>query len=47
MGDSENINETVETIDMFTVSTIEQLKKARNDLLSTPSATTYKRKETA
>ena len=29
MGDSENINETVKTIDMFTVSTIEQLKKSK------------------
>ena len=37
MGDSEHINETVETIDMLIVSAIEQLKKARNDLMSTPS----------
>ena len=27
MGDSEHINETVETIDMLIVSAIEQLKK--------------------
>ena len=46
MGDSEHINETVETIDMLIVSAIEQLKKARNDLMSTPSQNTYKRKET-
>ena len=32
MGDSENINETVETIDMFTVSTIEQLKKKQETI---------------
>ena len=37
MGDSERINETVETIDMLIVSATEQLKKARNDLMSTPS----------
>ena len=29
MGDSENINDTVETIDMLTVSTIEQSKKSK------------------
>ena len=46
MGDSEHINETVETIDMLIVSAIEQLEKARNDLMSRPSLTTYKRMET-
>ena len=46
MGDSEHINEAVETIDMLIVSAIEQLKKARNDLMSTPPSNTYKRKET-
>ena len=47
MGDSEHINETVETIDMLIVGAIEQLKKkAKNDLMSTPSSNTYKRKET-
>ena len=29
MGDSEHINETVETIDMLIVSAIEQLKKSK------------------
>ena len=29
MGDSEHINEIVETIDMLTVSAIEQLKKSQ------------------
>ena len=46
MGDSEHINETVETIDMLIVSAIEQLKK-KKDLMSTPSSNTCKRKETA
>ena len=46
MGHKEHTNETVETIDMLVVSTIEQLKKARNDLMSTPSSNTYKRKKT-
>ena len=46
MGDLEYANESVETI-MLIVSAIEQLKKARNDLVSTPSSNTYKRKETA
>ena len=45
MGDSEHINETAETIDMLTVGAIEQLKKARNNLTSTPSSNTCKRKE--
>ena len=45
MGDSEHINETLETIDMLIVSAIEQLKKARNNLMSTPSSNTCKRKE--
>ena len=45
MGDSECINETVETIDMLIVSAIEQLKKAKSDLMSTPSSNSYKRKE--
>ena len=44
MGDSEHINETVETIDMLIVTAIEQLKQ--NNLMSTPSSTTQKRKET-
>ena len=48
MGDSENINETVEKIDMLIVSAIEQLKKKKKkDLMSTPSSNTCKRKETA
>ena len=46
MEDSEHINETVEAIDMLIVSAIEQLEKARNDLMSRPSLTTYKRMET-
>ena len=46
MGDSEDINETVETIDMLIVTAIEQLKKRRNNLMSMLSSTTYKRKET-
>ena len=41
-----NINETAEKIDMLIVSAIEQLKKDKNDLMSTPSSNTYKRKET-
>ena len=45
MGDSEHSNETVETINMLIVTAIEQLKK-RNNLMSTPSLTTYKKKET-
>ena len=45
--DSEHINETVETIYILIVSAIEKLKKkSRNDLMSTPSSTTCKRKET-
>ena len=46
MGGPEHINETVETINMLIVNAIEQLKKKRNNLMSTPSSTTYKRKET-
>ena len=47
MVDLEHINETAETVDMLIVSAIEQLKKTKkNDLMSTPSSTTYKRKET-
>ena len=46
MGYSEHVNETVETIDMLFVSAIKQLKKARNNLMSTSSSNTYKRKET-
>ena len=45
MGDSEHINETAETIDMLIVSATEQLKKARNHLMSTPSSTTYKKRK--
>ena len=45
MGDSENINETVEKIDMLIVSAIEKEKK-RNDLMTTPSSIIYKRNET-
>ena len=45
MVDLEHINETAETVDMLIVSAIEQFKK-KNDLMSTPSSTTYKRKET-
>ena len=36
MGDSEHINETVEKIDMLIVRAFEQLKKARNNLMSHP-----------
>ena len=32
MGDSERINETVETIDMLIVSAIEQLKKKQKTI---------------
>ena len=32
MGDSEHINETVETIDMLIVSAIEQLKKKKKKI---------------
>ena len=32
MGDSEHINETVETIDMLIVSAIEQLKKKQKTI---------------
>ena len=32
MGDSEHINETVETIDMLIVSAIEQLKKKQETI---------------
>ena len=42
MGDSEHINETAETTDMLTVSAIEQLLKARSDLMSRSSSTTGK-----
>ena len=35
MRGSEDINETVETIHILIVSTIEQLRKAKNDLMST------------
>ena len=45
MGDSGNINETVEKIDLLIVSAIAKEKK-RNDLMTTPSLTTYKRNET-
>ena len=44
MGDSEHINEAVETVGMLVVSAIKQL--TRNDLMSTPYSITYKRKET-
>ena len=46
MRDSEHVNETVETFNMLIVSAIEQLKKTKSDLMSTPTSTIYKRKET-